>query len=467
MAVTQPLSVLCDVVVEVSPLAVSSPQFNQGLVIGPSAVIPSTGATNPRIRQYTGIAAMATDGFSPTSPEYLAAQLYFGVNNPPQYLWVGRQDLTAISTAIPHSANAGTGYAVGDVVTVTQVGASNGQLTVLTVGAGGAVETLGTTVGNQGTGYSVATGLSTTGGSGNGLEVDITAIGESALQAAQACRAASAQWYSFMVTDANDSDHEAIALWVQSVQPQSTYFYTTQTADVVNGVTPNVMQNLSAGNYNRVIGTYATTQGNLYPNQIYFASALMGAAMGANSGLANSYYTLKGSEVTTGMPGVYPEPLTSTQIANIAKYNGNCYVSYAGVYSIFQQGTVANGQFFDEILNLDILASGIQYGVIDLLTSVPSVPMTDAGQAQLINAVEQACAQAASVGFIAPGVWNGAAVLNLKKGQALQAGYSVQSPPYSTQSAADRAARKAMPIYVCLTEAGAVHSVVVGIFVQR
>ena len=44
------------------------------------------------------------------------------------------------------------------------------------------------TVGQQGTGYSVATGLSTTGGSGTGLQVDITAIGESALQAAMACR---------------------------------------------------------------------------------------------------------------------------------------------------------------------------------------------------------------------------------------------------------------------------------------
>ena len=70
---------------------------------------------------------------------------------------------------------------------MTALDASNGVLVVLTVGAGGVVETLGTTAGNQGTGYSIAAGLSTTTNSvlGSGLEVDITAIGETLLEAVE------------------------------------------------------------------------------------------------------------------------------------------------------------------------------------------------------------------------------------------------------------------------------------------
>src|ERR1019366_5293180 len=100
--------------------------------------------------------------------EYIAMQIYFSQGVAPNYGWVGRQDLTAVNAAIPHSGNAGTGYVGGDIVTVVQGGGSLGQLKVLTV-SGGAVLTLGVAAGSQGTGYTVASGLATTGGTGTGL----------------------------------------------------------------------------------------------------------------------------------------------------------------------------------------------------------------------------------------------------------------------------------------------------------
>ena len=72
----------------------------------------------------------------------------------------------------------------------------------------------------------------------------------------------------------------------------------------------------------------------------------------------------------------------------------------------------------------------------------------------------------ASIGYIAGGVWEGAPVLGLKIGQALPLGFLDQAQPYALQSAGDRAARKAMPIYCAIIEAGAVHSVVVQVNVQ-
>jgi hypothetical protein len=82
------------------------------------------------------------------------------------------------------STGVGSGYVVGDVLTIVQPGASGGTVTVSAVtGAGaitaftpntltnGAVSTLGVT--SVGTGYSTAQGLATTGGTGTAATVDI------------------------------------------------------------------------------------------------------------------------------------------------------------------------------------------------------------------------------------------------------------------------------------------------------
>ena len=52
---------------------------------------------------------------------------------------------------------------------------------------------------------------------------------------------------------------------------------------------------------------YSTTQGGLFPNNVYAAVAVMGYAMGADSGAANSYFALAYKEVAE----VGTEPLTS------------------------------------------------------------------------------------------------------------------------------------------------------------
>jgi hypothetical protein len=81
----------------------------------------------------------------------------------------GKLQLTGI-----HNVNGGTGYVVGDIVTVTQAGGSGGQLNVTLVNAAnGAVISLSLNAG--GTGYTTGTKLATTGGTGTGLVVDIVA----------------------------------------------------------------------------------------------------------------------------------------------------------------------------------------------------------------------------------------------------------------------------------------------------
>lgn len=59
--------------------------FNLGLIIGTSAIIPTT----ERVRVYASAAAMLSDGFLSTSDEYKAALLYFGQHPEPDKLAVG------------------------------------------------------------------------------------------------------------------------------------------------------------------------------------------------------------------------------------------------------------------------------------------------------------------------------------------------------------------------------------------
>jgi len=75
--------------------------------------------------------------------------------------------------------------------------------------------------------------------------------------------------------------------------------------------------------------------------------------------------------------------------------------------------------------------------------------------------------QSEPAGFIAPGVWNGGEVLNLTNGTTLDAGYIVMAEAVADQSQADRDARKAPPIYVCIKTAGAIHYVTIAVNVNR
>jgi hypothetical protein len=290
-------------------------------------------------------------------------------------------------------------------------------------------------------------------------------VGESCVEALQACRAANFEWYVAICLNAVYADHIACAAYIESATPSSLYAFTTGDADVLTGTAspPDIFTYLKSLNYSRTIGQYATTQSGTYPNNIYAICAIVGYAMGQNSGLANSAFTLKFKQEI----GISVEPLTSTTIGILEGNNGNVYLSYGNYYTIFEQGKMSNGSFFDEKINLDMLVNNMQLTIMDLLYQNPKVPQTDAGVTQLIQCCNEACQEAVRIGFLGAGTWTGANVLNLKKYDPLPAGYLVQAESLATQSQADREARKSVPLYVAIKEAGAVHSVLVGVYVNR
>lgn len=279
---------------------------------------------------------------------------------------------------------------------------------------------------------------------------------ETFVEAVQACREAESSWYVVVCADAAKADHLLLAAWAESATPSSVYAYTTSDADCITSASTDIGTVLKALSYKRTIGQYSTDD----PLAVV---AIMGYAMGANTGLANSAYTLK----FKGEVGIAVEDLTQTQVGYLEGKNLNCYLNYGNYYNIFKEGVMANGYFFDEIINLDMLRNDIQLNLMDLLYQNPKIPQTDAGQSQLIMGCNRACELAVDRGFLAPGLWTGVTVLNLVYGDTLSRGYLCQSEAYSEQSTADREARKAMPIYIAIKEAGAVHSIVVGVYINR
>lgn len=474
-----PLSLLCNVTVSVSPTGVATPSFNQHLISGNSGRIPSQG-TNGRIVQFASVSAMASYGFQTTDPEYIEASLYFSQSAPPvtapAYVWVGCQDPTAIKTITIAAGEGGTSWAVGDVFLINQTNAVGGYGSVVTE-TSGVVATVAVVSGRQGSTYTVANALTTTAqgaSTGTGLEVDITALGETPVQSITACRLAQPGWYTASSTTAADADHLAIVEYAQTATPAMQYIYGTQSATALTGATGNIFSLIKAGNYSRGHGSYSTTQGGLAPNNVYIAGAIAGVACGLNTGYANSNFTLAAKTLA----GITTEPLTQTQ-ANVFAgtpgqgfgNNGNWYANYANSYDFYYQGVNGNGMSFMDVLGLDMLAADCQLSVLNVLQSLASAPQTDPGQALFLNAVRGACSRSAARGFIAPGVWNGVTLLpgaanSLTPGTPLSTGYWAGSPSFSTQTPANKALLQSMPIYVAVIRAGSQQSFTIGVNVQ-
>lgn len=287
------------------------------------------------------------------------------------------------------------------------------------------------------------------------LAVGVAVSGETALAAVQACRMANSEWYAFQFCDIGDSNVPDVAAYVESAQPSTSFFFTTESEDIYNNVSGNLFEELKGKSYRRTLGQYSTTP--------YAVTSIMGYAMGANTGTRNSAYTL----AYKTEPGVTAEPLSNTRVENIKANYGNVYINRGEYYNVFEQGVTFGNIPFDEIINLDKLANDIQLGIMDLLYQYPKIPQTEGGITQLVAAITEPLEQAVLIGFVAPGVWKGQDILNLEYGDYLPKGYLVQPDSLDDQAQADRENRIAPTIYVAIKLAGAIEHVIVQVDVNR
>lgn len=331
--------------------------------------------------------------------------------------------------------------------------------------------------GTTGNGYtlaaSVAAVVSPTGGSGTDISAMMAAVfsttsgataggGAAAETAVQAVTTFDQQfgqaWYALVIPSAVDNDDLAVAAFIEGTTNKHVYGVTTQETGVLSSSsTTDIAALLAALKYNKTVVQYSSSSQ-------YAVCSLLGRILTVNYGGNNTTITLMYKQE----PGVAAEALNSTQISALEAKNCNVFVAYNNNTAIIEPGVTTSGQFIDTITGVDWLAVTLMTALYNLLyTSTTKVPQTDAGTHLLVTTCESVLSQALANGLLGPGTWTAGGFGTLNQNDFLPKGFYVFAPAISTQLAADRAARKSVPIQIAAKLAGAVHTVNVLINVNQ
>jgi hypothetical protein len=479
------LNDVVNVQIQMAPVAAQQRNFGSVLILGDSQVIDVVS----RYRLYSGLTAMATD-YGTTAPEYLAAKDYFGQSPQPAFCYVGRwaassshgqlfgaalsplQQLMSNFTSI---LNGGVNFTIDGVAkNLTGLNFSgqtnlNGVAATIQSALSGAATVVWNAtysmfiITSASTGTSSSVSFATT---GSGVDISallgLTAVSNGAYTAngilAETIETAVSlflsltnAWYGLQIAAATsiaDSDYVQIAGLIQGATLSHIFGVTTQEAAALNpNSTTDLAALLQAGGFTRTFCQYSSTDP-------YASASIFGRAFTVNFNASNTTITVKFKQE----PTVAFETLSETAAAALTAKNCNVFVLFNNNTAILQQGTMANGYYFDEIHGTDALQNQIQTDVYNAMYSSPTkIPLTDPGINQIATIVSQDLQIFVNNGFIAPRIWTGPNVGAIVSGQYLPTGYYVYQPPISTLTAAQRAARQAPAIQAAITLAGAVH----------
>ena len=280
---------------------------------------------------------------------------------------------------------------------------------------------------------------------------------ESVSQALDAVLDLTASFYGVMACDAiaSAADWLDFARHVEALsQPLVLFVPVTGTAAAAVA-SDGAMDKLFQARIKRAIPFYCAS--------ISDCAALMGTAMGLElaykaSAFALCYKTLN---------GIGPSNLNQSQAESIKALNGNVYITRGYTHMLLENGTVSNGQRYDEVLYVDRIAEDLQNAAVTLLAENPDrMPQTDDSTAQFINRFSSILTGYTDRGILASSMWRGSDIGPVRNGEIVENGFALWADSYDTQSDADRAAHRAMPVYVALTLAGSIESIVITVNVQ-
>ena len=373
---TKPLQ-LNEVVNFVVNLAQRSAQrkaFNIMLLVGTNSVIPK----GERVRTYTTLEAMLSDGFTVTDRLYKAAALIKAQSRSPVKFCVGTQD-----------------------------------------------------------------------------------ISETMVQAITACREANYDWYVVVpCADLTVQQHLDCMAYTNACNPDTVYAFTSSAAEDLQGADGSIFKKAKGLKYRRTIGIYSTKHKDA-------VVGIMAYAMGMMTGTINSAFTLKFKSISGVATENSESAVSVSSVDKLKNQNGNIYVNRGYYYDMFEEGTMADGTFFDEIIYLDKLKNDCQLALMDLFVQNAKIAQTEGGMTRIHNALNGVLKDYQKIGYLETGVWRGSNILDLKYGDTVNNGYLIQSEPIDEQNQSDRENRIAPPIYIALKLAGAIHSAVVQIDVNR
>lgn len=485
------VSDVVNVTVTLSPTAAPTRNFGAGMLIGSTDVID----VGERIRSYSSMTDVGGD-FGTTDPEFIAAARHFSQNPTPAILYIGRwaqtdshgtlrggvlnatEQLMSAWTSVTAGAfkididgstktlsglNFSTALNLPGVAAIIDAGLTGGSVT-WDANSGRFVVKSDTTGTSSTVGYAVApvsgtdisAQLKLTSGLAGTSVPGIAA--ESLVAACQAFVDKSGDWYAAEVLPTVSNDvFLAASLYIEALGKKRIIGTTINSTTVLdNTLTTDLASVCKAANLKRTFLQYSASS---YAIASFFGRAATVDFTGSKTTLTMKFKT---------EPGVAAETLTETQAATLKSKNCNVFVNYDNSTAIIQEGVMANGYFFDEVQGLDWLENFIQTEVWNLLyTSKTKIPQTNAGMSLIATKIENCLQQGVVNGLIAPGVWNADGFGALENGDYLETGYYVYHADISTQSQADREARKSVTFQVAVKLAGAVHFVLTLIWVNR
>lgn len=272
-----------------------------------------------------------------------------------------------------------------------------------------------------------------------------------------ACRAKSDVWFGIYDADAADANVIALAAKADASKDCIVFFESDNTDCLVaEPVSPDIFKALGTAKAKNAMGIYTGTA--------YAGAALMGLMMAMESGEDGSAFSANHSILVD----VDESGVTSAQLAILQAKNGNAYIRRGQSFTLLEKGVCVDGVPYDDKMYLAMTKRVIQDRLLSALAgNKVRIPQTEGGVAMLVAAITAACEKMKDIGFVAPGIWTGADIQDLKTGDALTLGYRIFASAVASQSQADREARKAPPVRVALKTSGSIETIVIGVDVNQ
>lgn len=349
-------------------------------------LILSTEATFPeRLRYYTALSGLTSDGFTTTGATYLMASRIFSQTPRPRRVAVGRRanKPTQRFALVPTAANSTLySFEVGVAgVTATVSYTSDSSATVAEI-VGGLVAAFAAISGppavavtNVGPDTSVRVVANTAGAfiTLKNLTPKVLSITQDNVDAGVAADLAAIyaeqpDWYGVVTPFSGQAEVAAIAAWVEA--NKRLFAVTTvdssnwDTAYDATDVTPDLGTALRLAGYSRTFftGAFSTAE--------FTMEGALGYLLGTTPGQA----TLHLKRVA----GASAMALTATQQANLEARHGNPYITVAGL-NVIMNGVVAVGEFADKVRDIDWFVSDTATEVFAVLAGADKIPYTDDG----------------------------------------------------------------------------------------
>lgn len=225
-------------------------------------------------------------------------------------------------------------------------------------------------------------------------------------------------FYFLLCEEQGEDEVLALAQWVEG--QKRIYFYSSDNPTIHEGL-----------NSDRVVPLIHKKP------ETYPAEGWVGVCAPANPGsITWKFKTIAGIEESG---------YSTEEIDSIVESGGNLYIRQGGVLHTYD-GRTTSGEWIDVIRSQDFIETRIKEEVFRTLVSVPKVPYSSAGTAQITSAVESVLQSAFDNGMIAED----------EEGQPL---YSVTAPSILDISPVDRANRVLPDVRFEFQLSGAVHKV--------